>query len=77
MTISDITGFIGVFTLLVAFLLILTKRLSSESALYLVLNIVGSGLALVASIMIHYVPFIILEAAWVVVSAVGLLRKRK
>ena len=76
MSISDILGFAGVFILLVGFLLNLTKRITAQSAVYLWINIVGSGLALVASIMINYVPFIILEGAWVVVSAIGLFRKQ-
>jgi hypothetical protein len=38
------------------------------------MNMVGAGLACLASVMINYVPFIILEAAWTLVSMVTFIR---
>ena len=74
MNLSDWIGSIGVSILLIAFLLNLLKKISADSKVYIVLNLVGAGLACIASVMINYVPFIILEAAWILVSLVSLVK---
>ncbi|MCX6247873.1 MAG: hypothetical protein NTW10_09080 [Bacteroidetes bacterium] len=74
MTLTDLIGFTGVFLLLVAFFLNLTGVLRLNSPLYLFLNLAGSGLACFASILLQYLPFIILEGIWAVVSLVALIR---
>lgn len=73
MTTTDIIGFAGVSILLLAFFLNLTNKISKDSLLYLILNVVGAGIACLASAMIPYIPFIILEGCWTLVSAYGLL----
>jgi hypothetical protein len=75
MTITDLTGVIGVTILLVAYLLILMKKISSDGILYISLNLVGAGIACLASILLNYVPFIVLEAAWTIVSFYSLIKK--
>jgi hypothetical protein len=70
---SDWIGFIGVTILLLAFLLNLLGKITQTSLLYIVLNITGAGLAGLASVLIHYLPFIILEGAWTLVSIFGLI----
>jgi hypothetical protein len=37
------------------------------------MNIIGAGLACLASWLIHYFPFVILEATWMVVSVFALM----
>jgi hypothetical protein len=77
---SDIIGFIGVFILLVAFLANLSGKLSQKSIGYILLNLVGAGLACLASVLIRYIPFVILEGTWTLVSLVALisyLRKKE
>jgi hypothetical protein len=73
-TINDIIGFTGVFILLIAFLLNLSGKLSQNSIVYILLNIIGAGLACLASILIRYLPFVILEGTWTLVSLVALIR---
>ncbi|MCW3082894.1 MAG: hypothetical protein JWP12_260 [Bacteroidetes bacterium] len=73
MNISDWIGFIGVTILLFAFLLNLTGKISQSDLSYIVMNIIGAGLAGLASFLIHYVPFIILESTWTLVSIGGLI----
>jgi hypothetical protein len=41
------------------------------------MNIIGASLACYASILINYLPFIILEATWAMVSVLGLVRVLK
>ncbi len=73
MTITDWIGAIGVTLLLVAFFLNLVGKMPKESLAYLFLNVVGAGLACLASVMLRYLPFIILEGCWTLVSAIGLV----
>jgi hypothetical protein len=72
MNFSDWIGSVGVAILLVAFVLILINKISKNGAVYLLLNFFGSALAGVASYLIHYTPFIILEAAWMLASLFGM-----
>ncbi len=74
MNITDIIGFIGVTILLVAYLFNLTGHLPSGSILHSIANIVGAGLAGLASVLINYLPFIILESAWTVVALWSLVK---
>lgn len=74
MTTTDIIGFIGVTILLVAYLLNLFKFFTENSRMYISLNIVGAGIACFASVLLSYVPFIILEGVWTLVSAFALVK---
>jgi hypothetical protein len=72
--INDYIGFTGVLLLLVAFLLNLLGKISKDRLPYILLNIIGAGLAALASYLIHYVPFVILEGTWTIVSLIALLQ---
>jgi hypothetical protein len=72
MTLTDWTGSVGVTILLVAFLLNLTGRIQKEGFAYLFMNVIGAATACLASILLRYLPFIILEGCWTLVSAIGL-----
>lgn len=73
MTQTDWIGFVGVTILLLAYFLNLTDKIKKESFDYLLLNFVGAGTACFASVLLHYLPFIILEGCWTIVSAIGLV----
>ncbi len=76
---ADLIGTIGVTMLLIAFLLNLLNKIPQSGLTYILLNCIGAGLACLASVMINYIPFVILEGTWTVVSLVALinyLRKR-
>ena len=72
MIFSDWIGSIGVALLLIAFVLILFNKISKNGIIYLVMNVTGSALAAIASYLIHYTPFIILELAWMFASLFGI-----
>jgi hypothetical protein len=74
MTTTDVIGFSGVFLLLLAFFLNLFGLLKRDSLVYLLLNIFGAGIAALASWLLHYVPFILLEVTWTIVSIIGFVR---
>ena len=80
LTTNDWIGAVGVAILLLAFLLNLLKRISVNGLAYIIMNIVGAGMACIASWLIHYIPFVILEGVWTAVSVfalVGYFRKTK
>jgi hypothetical protein len=72
---ATIIGSIGVALLLMAFLLNLAKVLAQDSWPYLGLNVVGAGLAAYSSYLIGFMPFVVLEGTWTMVTAVAVARK--
>ena len=77
MTQTDWTGFIGVTILLIAYFLNLSDFVREDSLTYLLLNVIGASIACFASILLKYLPFIILEGCWTLVSVIGLLNHLK
>jgi len=75
MSFSTIIGSLGVMLLLVAFFLNLFKFISQDDRIYIVMNIAGAGLSCYASVLINYMPFVILEATWCVVAAAAFVKK--
>jgi hypothetical protein len=75
MNFNDIVGTIGVGLILIAYFSNIFSFIPKEGKLFFVLNIIGAGLACYASWLIHYWPFVILEATWCLVSVIGLLKK--
>lgn len=74
MELSTIMGTVGVSLLLLAFFLNLFRIIPESSLSYILLNIFGAGTACVASVMIEFIPFIVLEVIWVVVGLFGLIK---
>lgn len=74
MNTTDWIGFIGVAILLAAFFLNLFNKLNKDSIAYLSMNIMGAGLACYASVLLKYLPFILLEGCWTLVSMIGLYK---
>jgi hypothetical protein len=77
MALSDWIGTLGVTLLLIAFALNIAKKITPESTSYLILNILGAGLAGVSSYMIHFYPFVVLESVWVLASLLALFNLNK
>jgi hypothetical protein len=74
LNVNDWIGFIGVFLLLLAYLMNLAGKISKDTLPYIVLNIVGAGMATLASWLINYMPFVVLEGTWTLVSLAALIR---
>lgn len=74
MSAADWIGFIGVFQILLAFLLNVTGKLSHQNIAYILLNLVGAAMACLSSVLILYWPFIILEGVWSLASLVALIQ---
>jgi hypothetical protein len=74
MSYSSIIGSLGVSLLLIAFFLSLFRYISQENRAYMLLNVTGAALSCYASVLIGYIPFVILEAVWCLVAMVALIR---
>jgi hypothetical protein len=70
----DLIGSIGVALLLAAFFANITGRLRSDSVVYSGINLIGALLSCLASYMINYLPFVVLEAVWAIVAATATVR---
>jgi paired small multidrug resistance pump len=68
----DSLGFIGVFIVLLAYGLQQIRRIDGNGLLYPSLNLVGAALILISLAYKPNVPAIVMEAAWVAMSVVGI-----
>lgn len=75
MTIVDIIGFCGVSLILIAYFLNLNDKISVNNLGYILMNLVGAILACLASLMMEYYPFVLLEGTWTIVSLVALIKR--
>lgn len=74
MSFIDTIGFIGVAMILLAYFLNLKNILNTDSLIYILLNLFGAMLACLASILMKYLPFVLLEATWMMVSIDAFIR---
>lgn len=74
MDLANIINTVGVSLILLAFLLLTTKKLSATDKSYHLLNLFGAGLACYGAILIEAIPFVVLEAIWAAVAVYGLIR---
>ena len=75
MDLATTIGIIGVSGILGGYFLNQFKLIDQESYSYILLNLIGAGLAFVSSVMIESLPFMILEGVWAIVSLVALIKK--
>ncbi|MGH8109647.1 MAG: CBU_0592 family membrane protein [Arenimonas sp.] len=69
----DLLGFAGVFLVLLAYSLQQLRRIDGNGLLYPFVNFIGAGLILVSLVYKPNVPAIVMEAAWAVVSIIGIV----
>ncbi len=72
-------GVIGMIFLLTAFALNLFKRVTQDSSLYYIFNIIGAGLLAYYAYALNSIPFLVLEIAWILFAIYKLtfFNKRK
>lgn len=73
----DWLGFVGVFQILLAYVLNIFGKLEKKDLMFILLNLIGASLACLASILMEYMPFIFLEGVWALVSLIALLKYKK
>jgi hypothetical protein len=64
----------GVLLLLSAFALNLAGLLERVALSYQLLNLVGAGLSAFASVLIGFIPFVVLEGLWTIIAGVAIVR---
>jgi hypothetical protein len=74
MNFENTIGVIGVALILMAYFLHTARYIPNNGKLYYVMNIIGAALACYASFLIDYIPFVILEGTWTLVSIYGLMK---
>jgi hypothetical protein len=67
----------GSLLILIAFVAAQLRRLDTRAWLYLVLNLVGSATLAVLAFLGRQWGFFLLEGAWAVVSAIGIIHKTR
>ncbi len=73
----DWIGFSGVFLILTAYYLNVSGKVKSKELVFILLNLIGAGLACSASLLLNYLPFVILEGAWFIISLFSLVRYKR
>lgn len=73
----DWIGFIGVFQILLAYILNVIGKIKSTDLTFILLNLMGAGMACFASVLMGYIPFIILEGVWTVVTFITLIKYKR
>jgi hypothetical protein len=73
----DLIGFIGVFQILLAYTLSIAGKLEKNDLIFILLNLIGAGMACLASVLMNYLPFMILEGVWTVVSLFALVKYKR
>jgi hypothetical protein len=76
MDVADVIGSVGVALILVGFVLNLAGVLGRDAIAYLLLNLAGAALACASSVLIGFVPFVVLEGVWALVALGGLVMRR-
>jgi hypothetical protein len=76
MTYNDWIGTIGVGIILLAYFFNTTKMVPENGKLFFLLNVVGGALSCYAAVLINFIPFMVLEAIWTIVSVYGLFNSR-
>lgn len=77
MSIIDWVGFLGVLQILLAYSLNVIGKVSNKNLSFIMLNLFGAAMACLASILLNYWLFIILEAVWTLVSLYALINYKK
>ena len=70
----ELTGMVGAISILGAYFLLQTERISSDSLAYSMANFIGALLILLSLIYRFNLPAFIIESVWVLISGFGLLK---
>jgi riboflavin transporter FmnP len=72
MSLVDWIGSLGVFLILLAYFLNVIGKITTSKLSFILLNLIGAIIACLASILLNYWPFILLEGVWALVSLYSL-----
>jgi hypothetical protein len=70
----DLTGFVGVLFIIVAYLLLQLNKLPSSSPIYSLMNALGALLIIISLFFDFNLSAFVVEAFWFLISLLGLTR---
>jgi len=70
----DVVGSIGVFTIILTYVLLQTDKLKSESLVYSILNGLGASLIVFSLLYSFNFSAFVVESLWVLISIYGIIR---
>jgi len=70
----DFVGNVGVFVLMITYLMLQLNKLRSDGLAYSVLNAVGASLIVVSLVYDFNLSALLMEVFWVLISFVGIFR---
>jgi hypothetical protein len=73
---ADAIGIVGVVILLIAYFLLSTNKMSSQSLNYQLSNLIGAACILYSLFFNFNLASFLIETAWVIISIIGLYRIR-
>jgi hypothetical protein len=73
---NDWMGTIGVGLVLLAYFFNTMKMIPVNGKLFFVLNVAGGALSCYAAVLINFIPFVVLEGIWTVVSVYGFAKQK-
>lgn len=77
MTYNDWMGTIGVGLVLLAYFFNTVKLIPENGKMFFFLNVIGGTLSCYAAVLINFIPFVVLEAIWTLVSIYGFLKSTR
>ena len=67
-------GAVGVGLVLLAYFSNTMKWVPENGKFFFILNVIGGALSCYAAVLINFMPFVVLEAIWTIVSVWGLFK---
>ena len=74
--IIEIIGWIGSLLIIYAYAMNMFKKMSSDSVVYYVLNILGSASLIINTIYHHAMPPTVVNIVWIMVAVIALIKKK-
>jgi paired small multidrug resistance pump len=71
-SLPDLIGYAGVLMVLIAYSFLQARRMDGNGVLYPLINLIGAILILISLLYKPNMPAIVMEAAWAVVSVIGI-----
>lgn len=73
----DVTGWMGVISLLLAYVLVSMRKVEGDSIVYQLMNLVGSAFLIVNSFHYRALPSVGVNVVWVGIAAYTIARRKR
>lgn len=73
----DVLGWAGTAALLIAYIMVSSKKLEGDSVVYQLLNLGGSGLLIINSFFYGAFPSVGVNVVWIGIAILALLKKAR